>query len=159
MALVDHGKEDIDALATVRDLVCSANSPIGTIIGTRQILMPGSVYYQPRSLASDVIAFTSTIGQPSCPKTTSLPTLHLCWQTAATSNAFSPWILPQYGFCPFINILTGSHWVVMAHPKAGDDPSFSSTAYNLRQFQPFQPNAHLWDFEAVVLAPGTQLSV
>ena len=159
MALVDYAKEDIDALATVRDLICSANSRTGIITGTQQILTSGSIYYRPVLLASDVGAFTSTFTQPSCPKPTSLPTSDMFWHSAATSGAFSPWILPQHGFCAFINILTGSHWLVIARPKAGQDPSFASTTHKLQQFQPFQPNAHLWNWEAVVLEPGTQLSV
>jgi hypothetical protein len=141
----------------IQELASSAKAANGNIIGTRQTPIYPSDYPPPPSLATDQVAWKYTLELPYCKRRVPFPGMHTHWQSAATRNAFSPWITPSEGFCTFINAVLGHQWVVIGKAKEGSKSLLGSTSHRLPDFNPFGVNNDLWNIDAVLLQPGSQL--
>ena len=107
-------------------------------------------------MASDVAAWEATMANAFC-QHIPFPEQHTRWVTAATCGAFGQWTEEGLGFCVYINVLTGSQWIVIAKPKGEAQCRFASTSQELRAFDPDGCNSKLWDMEAVLLERGTKM--
>ena len=86
-------------------------------------------------------------------------TEHLHWKLAATKDAYHVWHLDSDGCATFVNVVSGSKWWIVARPKGTlDCDTFNTTSLFVhKDFHLDSPCTDLFDVEAVLLQPGSQL--
>jgi hypothetical protein len=56
-----------------------------------------------------------------------------------------------------MNVVAGELWVILAGPRDGKPDPLSQTDFLASGNSMRDANVHLWDMEAVLLSPGSQL--
>jgi hypothetical protein len=116
-----------------------------------------SAPHPPTAVASDLAAFIATIDLPFCGRDIGFPVMSSRWGLAAVTGACHLWHTDCNGFGTYIDTQAGFKWWVMARPKQPSD--FSSTSLFTEQVTLDGPNGNVWILEAVLLTPGSRLSV
>lgn len=148
----DKGDER-HTIGLTSDLLKSHRSPNGKILNALDFPMPTRGIRPPETIATDILAFTETLDDPFCKRSSSFPDADMYWGLAATNHSFHFFHIDADGFGTFIAPQTGSKYWVLARPKAGK--SFATTdIFANSSFAIDEMNEDLWDVEAVLLGPG-----
>ena len=138
---------------TLQDLLdCQRDG--SKIINALDFPMPCSPH-PPTSLASDVLAFLTTIDMPLCGRSILFPASGTRWGIAASSGAHHLWHTDCNGLCTYIDTQTGCKWWVLARPRVPSD--FSDTSLFTAGFAVDRDNGDIWVLEAIPLTPGSRL--
>lgn len=138
------------------DLLRSHRSSNGKILNALDLPMLIRGTRPPKTLATDVLAFISTVDDPYCKRSVGFPSSDMYWGLAATSNSFHYFHIDTDGVSTHLAPQTGSKYWVMARPKPGR--SFAETdIYVDSNYAIDETNVDLWDIEAILLTPGTCL--
>lgn len=112
--------------------------------------------------STDSAAWKATKGALGCSFEEAPPLRDIRWGLAATAGAIS-WIhIDSNGLGTYIDPRAGKKvWIVLKRKGDGDCRIFESCsdakAFFSGDYDVDSPNLDDWDFEAIVLAPGTRL--
>ncbi|KAF8803056.1 hypothetical protein BYT27DRAFT_7110602 [Phlegmacium glaucopus] len=120
-------------------------------LATKRIPRPIPDCRPPPSLSIDRKAWDSTIRKSYAPKAATFPQRYTSWAFASTRHFFGDWTMDGQGFTTYLNVTTGSVWVVVARPKV--------PAPLVTSFDPVGSNSTLWEFEGVLLQAGSQMII
>jgi hypothetical protein len=142
---------------TVRSLLeCSQTG--GKILNALHFPMPeqglGDLKF-----STDSAAWAGTKGAANCRAEQVPPLADIRWGIAGTAGALHWWHLDSNGFGLYTDPKSGlKWWMVGRRPGQGHEfESFSEVSTFLGGYEVEEPNAELWDLEAVILTPGTRL--
>jgi hypothetical protein len=108
-------------------------------------------------LASDMKAWTATLGHPLCSKKHEYPVHESRWALVGTAHTLHRWHTDAEGVGTSIEVKTGAKWWAVAKPKGGR-ADFVHLKHDKRwSYEPDDQNTELWDHEATVLKPGMML--
>jgi hypothetical protein len=114
-----------------------------------------------RPFNSHAFAWQQTRGMRGIPSS-SAPTDHTSWATAAGKNAVS-WIhIDAYGLATAIDAVTGTKYWVVCKPRRGQDahgPGDMSSMYWAADLQIDESASQCFEHEAVLIQPSTVLLV
>lgn len=119
--------------------------------------------FRPLPFSSETYAWRTTNGMMLCGSNSEpFPVRDLRWGLVATSGAHHWLHIDSDGFGTFLDVKVGIKLWLLGRPKLGqNDPchkGFASTSIFLSpDFDVNIPCLELWDWEAVVLTPGTRL--
>jgi hypothetical protein len=111
--------------------------------------------------ASEVAAWKECIDRPYCKRVEQVPTTDIRWAIAGTSEAYSKFHIDTAGFLTFVVPDSGLKLWVLATPKDNENrrpfEQMGNVDILLDHFDLDMPNPEFWDFDLVVLTPGTML--
>ena len=109
---------------------------------------------------TDSAAWKATKGAKACPQDESPPYSAIRWGLAATKGALSWLHLDSNGFNTYVDTKSGFKWWIVGRRK-GEEHYFKSfseaEAFFDGHYQIDSPYTEKWDFEAVLLPPGSRL--
>lgn len=141
---------------TMQDLLDNAHSPGAKGLNALDLPMEDG-NLPARSLSSDRWAWEQTRGLKLCKRSDRFPNTAMRWGLVSTADTYSVWHIDCDGFATVIEVQTGCKLWVLARPKAGKSFSSFSNIQTFLDFDPEATNENLWDCEAILLTPGTQL--
>jgi hypothetical protein len=147
--------ESLHTQGTLQDLLDCHKDGLKIINGLDFLM--ASAPHPLTAFASDLAAFIATIDLPFCGRDIGFPVMSCRWGLAAVAGASHLWHIDCNGFGTYIDTQAGFKWWVMARPKHPSD--FSSTSLFTEQVTLDGPNESVWILEAVLLGPGSCLSV
>jgi hypothetical protein len=111
--------------------------------------------------STDAAAWNGTKGAANCEGKKPLPLSSIRWGIAATTGASHWWHVDSDGFGTYIDVKAGLKWWIVARRKGTGNgfESFGEVGTFMGSFHTDEPNDDMWDLEAVILHPGTRLSV
>lgn len=143
------------------DLYTSAGSSHGKSLITLELPM-SCAPPPPKSFASDIKAWSTTLDHSH--QRHEFPTQSTKWGQVATAGAYYKWRVHRDGFATYIDSQAGSQYLVVARPKklTGWDDAFWKDIQHMRKYttedgSSEDPDASLWEFEAILLKPGGRL--
>lgn len=109
---------------------------------------------------TDCAAWKATKGAKGCAQEETPPYSSIRWGLAATKGALSWLHLDSNGFNTYVDTKSGFKWWIIGRRK-GEEHCFESfsevEAFFDGNHHVERPDAEKWDFEAVLLLPGTRL--
>ena len=156
--LMDDDNSDVDDIVrqgTLGQMLESSRMENGKCLNA---LFPGITRASSTPFSSDWYAWRQTEGLPFCHEDSQYPTHEMQLGLAATKGAYHFWRLDSDGLGKYIDIMTGTLWLIIARPHR-TSRGFAKTTMYADGFDPECPNLHLWDLEAVVLKPGDKMYV
>jgi hypothetical protein len=146
---------------TLLDLGASAGSSLGKSLLALDIPMCCAPP-PPTSFASDIKSWSSTHSSLAH----EFPVRSTKWGQAGTAGSYHKWRLQRDGFATYIDLRVGSQYLVLSRPKMLDGPEdlflseFSDNqGYTGNRGSSCEPNAKMWELEAILLKPGHLLYV
>ena len=140
-------------LGKVSDILTASQSPDSKILNGLSFQDPWAGI-QRTSFSSDAFALTTSYMQEGWRK--KAPEIsHLRWSLAATKHAFHDWHIDSDGYGTFIDVISGSKWWIVAHPKNVQNVDIFNTATIFMTYR----NLEDLDVEAILLQPGSELCV
>ncbi len=138
---------------TVADILKASQSPNSNIFNGFKFKNPCVSGIQRTSFASDAHALAAIFNQAEWLKRP-VPFEHLHWGLADIKDSFHSWHIDSDGYGTFIDIMTGSKWWIVAHPKSNQKGNILNT------ISAFLEDDHVLDkveVEAILLQPGSKL--
>lgn len=115
-----------------------------------------------KSFASDIKAWSTTLGRSDLGH--EFPVRSTRWGHAATAGSYHMWRIHRDGFGMYVDPQAGRQCWIVARPKQlnGWDEAFWKDFGRMRKCTTVEgsleePDAAFWDFEAILLKPGTRL--
>lgn len=142
---------------TAGDILRNVNGPDARALNVLDLPMENGPLV-PTFLASDMWAWTHTVGKALSKRGDRYPGAAMRWALVSTADTYSPWHIDCDGLATMIEVQTGCKWWVVARPKEGDNSAFARMD-TFRDFDVAATNEDRWDCEAVLLTPGTCLYV
>lgn len=139
---------------TLRQVLECSRNPKGKILNSAILALAAEPAGREK-FSSDTTAWTETMDEAVFADEVHMPTGDTRWGQVSTRGAFEGFQLAGDGFGRYIDVLTGTKWLIVARPTSGSCRFSEVESFLSESFINFGVGE--WFLEAILLSPGTRL--